>query len=517
VYNTWNDLPSGLKGFTFLDRPEVIYSGMLLHEVGHQWFNYIFQDEINNIITDNSSITNYYLPGHWGLSNAGGVLGGFKNVIKVGDNKYQGSISPNKKGFSLTSETTVPYSDIELYLMGLKSAQELRSEGFKFDIYTGGKVDTKTSGTNLQDGYFTATGKVSYTIDDIISKYGPRTPDVSTSQKHFKAAVIAVVDGSITPDYPKLVSALRWFAGGMNDKSNTQYPNAYNFAKATGGLGTIEIEGLRDGGGGNTGDVYDVEVKPTLDSTGTHLTLEFTFYVNGEKQNDAFAPILDDAAVLQRYTSIKIGISTSESPERDFISGTVEYYADRVIADYTFDEALDPDIDYFFTYQSISDEGNPMPEEVAEEIEGKYADWIDAHDSYIGPINGGQPVHFERAGDTAPSITTTTLPNGTVGAPYSQTLNATGTTPITLSIDSGTLPTGLNLSGSTISGTPTTAGTSTFTVKAANGIVPDATRQLSITVNATGNGGGGGGCNTVFGLFGLLPLAVWVVRKRMAA
>jgi hypothetical protein len=329
-----------------------------------------------------------------------------------------------------------------------------------------------------------------------------------------------LTDGSITPDYPKLVSALRWFAGGINDKSNTQYPNAYNFAQATGGLGAIEIEGLRDNNGDNIEDVYGVKVKPTLDSTGTHLTLDFTFYVNGEKQNDIFAPILEAKADLQRYAGIKITIQTSESPARELISDTEEYYADRVIADYTFDEALDPGIDYFLTYESISNDDNP--EELPEEMEEKYGDWMIAHDSYIGSINGGQPVHIERSGDTAPSIMTTSLPNGTVGAPYSQTLNATGTTPITWNIDSGTLPAGLNLSGSTISGTPTTAGTSIFTVKAANGIAPDATRQLSITVNATGNGGtsgssSSGGCNAVFGLFGLLPLAVWVTRKHMAA
>jgi hypothetical protein len=121
----------------------------------------------------------------------------------------------------------------------------------------------------------------------------------------------------------------------------------------------------------------------------------------------------------------------------------------------------------------------------------------------------------------APTITTTSFPNGTVGAPYSQTLNATGTAPIIWSIDSGTLPAGLNLSGSTISGTPTTAGTSTFTVRAANGIAPDGTKQLSITVNTAGNGdadssSGGGGCNAIWGLFEFLPLAVWVVRKRLA-
>jgi len=81
----------------------------------------------------------------------------------------------------------------------------------------------------------------------------------------------------------------------------------------------------------------------------------------------------------------------------------------------------------------------------------------------------------------APSITTTSLPNGTLDERYSQALAATGYTPITWSIDSGSLPAGLSLSGDTISGTPTAAGKSTFTVKAANSEGAD-TIQLSIDI-----------------------------------
>ena len=83
----------------------------------------------------------------------------------------------------------------------------------------------------------------------------------------------------------------------------------------------------------------------------------------------------------------------------------------------------------------------------------------------------------------APSITTTTLPGGKVGEAYSQTLAATGTAPIAWSIESGSLPNGLTLSGNTISGTPTTAGTFTFEVKAANGAGSD-TKELSIVIQA---------------------------------
>jgi len=82
---------------------------------------------------------------------------------------------------------------------------------------------------------------------------------------------------------------------------------------------------------------------------------------------------------------------------------------------------------------------------------------------------------------TAPTITTTVLPNGTVGTFYSQTLTADGDTPIIWSIENGSLPDGLNLSGNTISGTPTTEGIFNFTVKAENGAGSD-TQELSIMV-----------------------------------
>ena len=86
----------------------------------------------------------------------------------------------------------------------------------------------------------------------------------------------------------------------------------------------------------------------------------------------------------------------------------------------------------------------------------------------------------------APTITTVSLPNGTEGTSYSQTLTATGTTPITWSVTSGSLPTGLSLNGNTISGTPTTAGTSTFTVKAENDYGNDST-QFTLTIEAAAN------------------------------
>ena len=86
---------------------------------------------------------------------------------------------------------------------------------------------------------------------------------------------------------------------------------------------------------------------------------------------------------------------------------------------------------------------------------------------------------------TAPTITSTSpLPGGTVGTAYSQQLTATGDATITWAVTSGSLPAGLSLSsGGLISGTPTTAGTSSPTITATNGSGSDA-KALSITISA---------------------------------
>lgn len=88
-----------------------------------------------------------------------------------------------------------------------------------------------------------------------------------------------------------------------------------------------------------------------------------------------------------------------------------------------------------------------------------------------------------------PSITMTSLPAGTEGTAYSQTVTETGGAgTLTFSVSAGSLPAGLTLSSSgAISGTPTGPnGTANFTVKVtdASTVAPQsATQALSITIN----------------------------------
>ena len=91
-----------------------------------------------------------------------------------------------------------------------------------------------------------------------------------------------------------------------------------------------------------------------------------------------------------------------------------------------------------------------------------------------GTINGNQP----------PKITTERLNDGTVNTAYNQPLAATGDASITWSVSNGSLPTGLTLeSTGLISGTPTSEGTSNFTVTASNNSGSDS-KELSITISA---------------------------------
>jgi hypothetical protein len=84
------------------------------------------------------------------------------------------------------------------------------------------------------------------------------------------------------------------------------------------------------------------------------------------------------------------------------------------------------------------------------------------------------------------SITTTTLPNGTNGTAYSQTLLASGGASDFQNwfVQTGTLPAGLALSRyGLLSGTPTASGTSSFTVIVYDGARQTSTQNLSLTIN----------------------------------
>jgi Putative Ig domain len=99
-------------------------------------------------------------------------------------------------------------------------------------------------------------------------------------------------------------------------------------------------------------------------------------------------------------------------------------------------------------------------------------------------------AHPANTGMTAPSATlailSSTLPDGVVGKAYSGQINIFGGFGThTVSITSGSLPTGLNLDANSglISGTPASAGSFTFMVQVADSFTPPAVATQAFTLN----------------------------------
>ena len=105
----------------------------------------------------------------------------------------------------------------------------------------------------------------------------------------------------------------------------------------------------------------------------------------------------------------------------------------------------------------------------------------------VSVTGGGQTATQSLTITVTAAVTITTaptLPDGTVGSVYNQTLAlAGGSGTFTWSVSTGTLPGGITLnSAGSLSGTPSAPGTFTFTVSIAGGAGQSATKSLTITV-----------------------------------
>ncbi|MGW0503167.1 fibronectin type III domain-containing protein [Micromonospora sp. NPDC003241] len=88
--------------------------------------------------------------------------------------------------------------------------------------------------------------------------------------------------------------------------------------------------------------------------------------------------------------------------------------------------------------------------------------------------------------NASPTLTFPAPPSGKVSEPYSQQLTVNGgTAPFTWSVSSGSLPPGLTLAPGTglLSGTPTQAGTFSFTVRVTDSYDQSATRPVSLVIS----------------------------------
>ena len=108
-------------------------------------------------------------------------------------------------------------------------------------------------------------------------------------------------------------------------------------------------------------------------------------------------------------------------------------------------------------------------------------------------LDGNRIVQPANCNPAPPAVTvspTITSPAPTaaasVGTPYASTIIASGTPVVSYRVSSGSLPAGIALDATSgvVAGTPTAAGSYTFTVTASNGTAPDASSAYTIVVAA---------------------------------
>ncbi|MBS1791691.1 MAG: hypothetical protein JST85_28535 [Acidobacteria bacterium] len=128
---------------------------------------------------------------------------------------------------------------------------------------------------------------------------------------------------------------------------------------------------------------------------------------------------------------------------------------------------------------------------------GSYAESGVIGQSVVGASSGGQyaveggfVVSGQSGGCPTILVNPPTLPNGTVGGSYpAQTFTAGGgTAPYSFAVSIGNLPTGLNLVGDTLSGTPTAAGTFNFTITATDNLGCQGFQVYAVTISTVSSG-----------------------------
>ena len=215
------DLMATLKWTVHLSYRTAILRGPMLHELLHAWANFV--------VPTAKEV-------HWGFSSANGQLGGFDldNLVNHGNGRY----SAGRFGSFANGGNSVPYSPIELYLAGFIPRWEVP------DLWVA--KDGQWTDERDASGHwiFSASDIETWSVERIVAEHGARIPDYTRSQKSFRAAVVLLAD----EQFPATPTILRELADAVRTFSHAgPSSRPFNFWEATGGRGTIKMDGLRSG------------------------------------------------------------------------------------------------------------------------------------------------------------------------------------------------------------------------------------------------------------------------------
>ena len=227
---------------------------------------------------------------------------------------------------------------------------------------------------------------------------------------------------------------------------------------------------LTASGGESSDGIWFYVGSPQASNATTSLTVSENAIVDaktgGIKASDSSTSDLSDQIVVGSGTGTSGGIVF------DGTEGTV-------YGDVTLDESLT--INQGETLTIGKDTSLTVPSDKTLTNDGTVTTTEGGSLTNNGTINNSGTLPDSISGNQPPKITTASLSEGEVDKNYSQIL-ASDNNPTSWSVTNGALPNGLTLEKGTISGTPTAAGTSTFTVKAENTAGSDS-KELTLTIN----------------------------------
>lgn len=238
--------PPSMRSYSFFGVLESLTAGPSLHEIAHAWSAYL--DGPTSLATQ----TGRTPTGHWGFSSVGGVLGGWDpDTLQIlGDSEYRVCGPTEFEEFAPQgyANNNIPYSPLELYLMGLLPAEQVPD----IQVATN-PVVTEQQGSCVR---FVADALETVRMEDIITANGLRLPSANDSQKHFNIALAIISENPLNDGewefYEQAMICMESTAlcdqmvTGVTPRGQEIEFVPLNFFQATGGRASIRFVTLQE-------------------------------------------------------------------------------------------------------------------------------------------------------------------------------------------------------------------------------------------------------------------------------
>lgn len=222
----------GRLGNLWLSSRDGITQGPLLHELFHGFMVGMTLDQATNFLIPTVTAS------HWGLSSAGGQIGGWASVTQRADGVWVGTGPADRFGraapFSdiANGGNSVPYSNLELWAMGLIPDNELQA------------VTVAQGPTPVAEaGAFRATGFITFSPTQIVARALPQArPSTSTPRAYRALVVLATTAATVDPATVTLLNQQADYFSRRADPGGS----THNFWTATGKRATLQMGAASD-------------------------------------------------------------------------------------------------------------------------------------------------------------------------------------------------------------------------------------------------------------------------------